>query len=122
MPKYKEHGCIKVVDILGKPTPVDASRPNTMERATPRFPGLNGVSAEADYPLYWTYKTCKLCGKHFDGWSLMPQYDDGEMQYGWCGCAKATSSGYGQWQSQRPGRPKLAGSAPTRHQHDPLDD
>ena len=120
MLQHEAPNFVKVGVLLGKPTPVDATRPNTMERATPRFPGVNGESSPADYPLYWAFKVCRVCGRHFEGWSLTPQYDDDEALNGWCGCARATSAGYGQWQWSN--RPKLARSAPTRHQRDPLDD
>lgn len=113
MPKARDpHEFQRVGEILGKPTAVDPTRPNTLGGAT-------RTNEPPDFPLYRVEKVCRVCGSAFLGPSPQPQYDGDEPQNGWCGCPIVKSASDGRWTKER-SRPHLAGSAPARRARDPL--
>ena len=90
---------------------IDATRPNLDEGATPER------LEPADYPLYRTRKTCRLCKRDYVGLSLMPQYDDDPRFFGWCGrCPAPASPALGKWPEPHSGKtPKrFTKAAPAR--------
>lgn len=80
-------GLVRVGDLLPDPIFADPMRPNEDGHATP-------IGADPEYgydpsrpgvpPLYSVMKRCVTCATVYIGLSFMPQYDDDEVQNGYC--------------------------------------
>ena len=64
---------VRVGDIIGRPTPVDPSRPAEQG-------GAERMNSEPDFPIYRVRCFCPRCQRPFVGTTFRPQYDDDPPQ------------------------------------------